>query len=214
VWSQTQTSLLAPSPVLLAASFCAACRAMSMQRGLGTLKYRKPYGIHFKLRAQCRVENAEQSEISLVLRVANKNDRVREGEVVTRTKRALPAAFPCSAIIRPCSVLSAGDDQVCLQAAEPEPMPLSGPTAIRGRPLWATWGRRAAGYRQYGKVRDARGGRARGTASLVCIYEICRWHWHLVVGSTAVMCCVSPSKTVNNVSSFNRSAPYSLFRVP
>ena len=49
--------------------------------------------------------------------------------MVLAYKAALPAAFPCSdnsAFVR-YSVQA--DDQVCLQAAEPEPMPLSGPTA-------------------------------------------------------------------------------------
>jgi hypothetical protein len=93
---------LAPRAVarpVLAASFCAACRAMSMQRRLGTLKYRKPYGIHFKLRAQCRVENAEQSDISLVLRVSNKND-IEKGKWLAYAKRLCRQRFRAAIYIR------------------------------------------------------------------------------------------------------------------
>ena len=48
----------------------------------------------------------------------------------TKVKAALPAAFVRAEIIRGLVRYSVqADDQVCLQAAEPEPMPLSGPTA-------------------------------------------------------------------------------------
>ena len=191
MWSQTQTSLLAPSPVLLAASFCAACRAMSMQRGLGTLKYRKPYGIHFKLRAQCRVENAEQSDISLVLR-AWQIKMIEKGKWLAY-KAGLPAAFPCSdnsAFVR-YSVQA--DDQVCLQAQpSPSPCPCLGPPRIG-----LSFGRLAgaAGYRRNTAkfvMHCSRGPRKRqGTASFayVAMALACSC-WF----TTAVMCCVSPQK--------------------
>jgi hypothetical protein len=126
--------------------------------------------------------------------------------VVSVRKAALPAAFPCSDIypIIHNSALFGTQCRptircVCKQPS-PSPCPCLGPPR---RPL-GDFGQPAIGAK-YGKVRDARGGRATGTASRlhmrfvdgIAVALACT----VVVGSTAVMCCVS-AVTVKNFKQF------------